>query len=49
MTEEVKGDAYVALNNIPLARKAYQQALADLPNAEAIRPLLQMKYDNLTT
>jgi len=49
LTEEIKGDAYLAMNNIALARKAYQQALNDLPNAEVIRPLLQMKYDNLAT
>lgn len=49
LTEETKGDAYVILKNIVLARKAYQQALSELPNAEAIRPLLQMKYDNLST
>ncbi|HEX4045308.1 MAG TPA: tetratricopeptide repeat protein [Gammaproteobacteria bacterium] len=44
---EMKGDAYLALKNLPSARQAYQQALTDLPNAEGIRPLLQMKYDNL--
>lgn len=44
---EVKGDAYLAMKNPSLARDAYQQALSDLPNAETIRPLLQMKYDNL--
>lgn len=49
MTEEVKGDAYLALKDKIKARAAYKQALADLPNAEVIRPLLQMKYDNLAT
>ncbi|TAK74181.1 MAG: tetratricopeptide repeat protein [Gammaproteobacteria bacterium] len=49
LTEEVQGDAYYALKNNAMARQSYKQALADLPNAEIIRPLLQMKYDNLAT
>lgn len=49
LIDEVKGDAYVAMKNSVLARKSYQQALTELPNAEVIRPLLQMKYDNLAT
>ena len=49
LTNEVKGDAYVTLNNVQKAREAYQQALLELPNADSIRPLLQMKYDNLTS
>lgn len=46
---EIKGDAYLAMNNTDMARQSYHQALSELPNAEVIRPLLQMKYDNLTT
>lgn len=46
-TEEVKGDAYLKQKNTTMAREAYRKALAELPNAEAIRPLLQMKFDNL--
>ncbi len=49
LTDEIKGDAYFAMNDIGKAREAYQRALSELPNAEVIRPLLQMKYDNLTT
>lgn len=49
LTNEIKGDAYLAMKNNALARQAYQQALIELPNAESIRPLLQMKYDNLST
>jgi predicted negative regulator of RcsB-dependent stress response len=49
LTNEVKGDAYVTMKNTNMARQSYQQALNDLPNAEVIRPLLQMKYDNLST
>jgi predicted negative regulator of RcsB-dependent stress response len=48
LTDEIRGDAYLAMKNIALARQSYQQALSELPNAESIRPLLQMKYDNLT-
>lgn len=49
LIEETKGDAYLAMKNVDMARQSYQQALNELPNAEAIRPLLQMKYDNLAT
>lgn len=49
MIEEVRGDAYVLLKNNALARAAYQSALKQLPNADTTRPLLQMKFDNLTT
>lgn len=47
LIQEVKGDAYVAMKDLAMARTAYQQALHELPNAEIVRPLLQMKYDNL--
>lgn len=47
LTDEIKGDAYYAMKNTTMARDAYKQALVELPNAEVIRPLLQMKYDNL--
>ncbi len=49
LINEVRGDAYLAMKNTTMARQSYQQALSELPNAESIRPLLQMKYDNLTT
>ncbi len=49
LTDEVKGDAYLELGNTSMARQSYQQALSELPNAEVIRPLLRMKYDNLTS
>lgn len=49
LIDEVRGDAYLAMKNVEMARKSYQDALNELPNAEAIRPLLQMKYDNLAT
>lgn len=47
LINEVRGDAYFAIKNIEMAREAYKQALTELPNSETIRPLLQMKYDNL--
>lgn len=49
LINEVKGDAYLALKQDTKAREAYQIALNNLPNAEVVRPLLQMKYDNLAT
>ena len=47
LIDEVRGDAYLAMKNIKMARQSYQNALAELPNAEVVRPLLQMKYDNV--
>jgi predicted negative regulator of RcsB-dependent stress response len=47
LIDEVRGDAFLALNDTKNARQAYQQALDELPNAEVIRPVLRMKYDNL--
>lgn len=47
LTNEVRGDALLAMKQPNKAREAYAKALEDLPNAEVIRPLLQMKYDNL--
>lgn len=47
LIDEVKGDAYVALKKSDLAKNAYKQAIHELPNHEKIRPILQMKYDNL--
>jgi predicted negative regulator of RcsB-dependent stress response len=49
LIDEVKGDAYLAMKDPRNARQWYQQALSELPNADVIRPLLQMKYDNLVT
>lgn len=47
LTYEVQGDAYLALHKPAKARESYKLALDNLPNAEVIRPLLEMKYDNL--
>lgn len=49
LTNEVRGDAYLALNETAKAKDAYANALRSLPNAQTLRPLLQMKYDQLTT
>lgn len=47
LIDEVRGDAYLALKDTNHARESYKKALAELPNAEVIRPVLRMKYDNL--
>lgn len=49
LIDEIRGDAYLAMNNSADARKAYELALQELPNAEVTRPILQMKLDNLAT
>lgn len=45
---EAKGDALLALGKAGDARLAYQDALNAFPGFEAIRPLLQMKFEDLT-
>lgn len=47
LIDEIKGDAYEAMNDPTSARQAYNSALNELPNAEITRPILQMKLDNL--
>jgi len=47
LVDEVRGDAYLAKQDSVAARKAYQLALQELPNAEVTRPILEMKYANL--
>ena len=49
LIDEVRGDAYLVMKNTDAAQQAYRQALQELPNAEIVRPLLQMKYDNLSS
>jgi predicted negative regulator of RcsB-dependent stress response len=49
LVDEIRGDAYLAKKDSASARKYYRSALDELPNAEEIRPILQMKYDNLAT
>jgi predicted negative regulator of RcsB-dependent stress response len=50
LVDEVRGDAYLLMNDTAKAKQAYQLALLDLPKEEAAeRPLLQMKLDNLAT
>lgn len=49
LIDEVRGDAYLAKNNVTGARDAYRHALDELPSAEVSRPILQMKYDNLAS
>jgi predicted negative regulator of RcsB-dependent stress response len=49
LIDEVRGDAYLIKQDPEAARKAYQLALQELPNADVTRPILEMKYANLTT
>jgi len=49
LIHEVRGDAYLALHNVTLAKQSYRKALEELPNAEIVRPVLRMKYDNVNT
>jgi predicted negative regulator of RcsB-dependent stress response len=49
LIDEVRGDAYLAMQNTHNARQAYQKALEELPDADVLSPVLRMKYDNLTT
>ncbi len=49
LIDEVLGDAYLAKDQVPEAREAYQRALRELPHSEEIRPLLEMKLNNLAT
>ncbi|MCE3238107.1 MAG: hypothetical protein K0R24_1088 [Gammaproteobacteria bacterium] len=49
LADEVRGDAYLVKQDPEAARHAYQIALQELPNAEVMRPILEMKYANLTT
>lgn len=49
LIEEVRGDTYLLMKKNSLARQSYQAALKALPNADEVRPLLQMKFDNLAT
>jgi predicted negative regulator of RcsB-dependent stress response len=49
LIQEIQGDAYLALKDTAKARLAYGEALSALPNADVVRPLLRMKYDNLAT
>jgi predicted negative regulator of RcsB-dependent stress response len=43
----VQGDAYVAMNNIPLARENYRQALTSLPEEAILHQIVSMKFNNL--
>lgn len=47
LIDEIRGDAFLAMKDTRQARESYKKALDELPNAEVIRPVLRMKYDNL--
>jgi predicted negative regulator of RcsB-dependent stress response len=46
LIDEIRGDAYTAMNQLQSAKDAYQLAEKELPNADVARPILQMKLDN---
>lgn len=48
LIDEVRGDAYLLKQDPAAARNAYKLALQELPNAAVTRPILEMKYANLT-
>lgn len=47
LIETVKGDSYAALKQTANARAAYQAALDHLPETQSMRPLIQMKLEQL--
>jgi len=49
LINEVRGDAFLAINNQEAAKKAYQLALKQIPNAETLRPILEMKLNQENT
>jgi predicted negative regulator of RcsB-dependent stress response len=50
LADTVRGDIYVNTNDSQKAKQFYQLALQELPQDETtLRPLIQMKIDNLTT
>ena len=49
LVDEVLGDAYLSQHQVAQAREAYARALKEFPNSEEIRPLLEMKLNNLAT
>jgi predicted negative regulator of RcsB-dependent stress response len=47
LAQLIAGDAYLALNNIDLARKSYQKALANIEKNAPLFQLVQMKLNAL--
>lgn len=47
LNQAIKGDCFVVLKQYDKARDAYQNALQNLPDNRSMRPLIQMKLDNL--
>ncbi len=43
----VRGDAYLMLNKVDLARQAYQQAVTGLPDGAMLRSIVSMKLNDL--
>lgn len=49
LIQEVRGDAFLSMNDLNSARKSYELAMKEIPNSEVTRPILQMKLDDLAT
>lgn len=47
LVNEVRGDAYLVMHHDSEAQSAYQLALQELPHSDEVRPLLEMKLDNI--
>jgi len=45
---EVRGDIFVAMGNSEKARASYKEALTKLPKEESSRPILEMKFEQLS-
>lgn len=48
VADEIRGDAYLAIGDRKQASQAYARALKALPDADDIRPLLQMKLNHVS-
>lgn len=47
LADVVNGDALLSMNKPQEAKKAYQAALSNIPNATDVMPTLQMRIDNI--
>jgi predicted negative regulator of RcsB-dependent stress response len=45
---EVRGDIFLAMGNSEKARSSYKEALTKLPKEESSRPILEMKFEQLS-
>lgn len=47
MTNEIRGDAYLKMGDRKQASLAYARALKSLPDSDDVKPLLQMKFNQV--